>query len=428
VPKVSKFTHSQFIEHYDDARLRTRYQKAYESLLVEPLKRSDSDVQTFVKAEKVNFSAKMDPAPRIISPRDPRYNYAVGLFIKPIEGALYKVINDMCGGTTVMKGMNSRQVGTAIHEAWSSFSNPVAVPFDAKRFDQHTRLEALKFEQQVYKLYYHGGELAEFAEMLSWQLDTQCRAYLEEATVKFRMGIRASGDMNTGLGTVLIAASLTHSYCVSRGLRYRLVNNGDDCVLIIEREDLGKLDSLHEFCADAGYYMVVESPVDRIEKIDFCQSSPVCTINGWTMVRSYPKSVAKDLVTLLPLDSADKWSKWANDIGCCGVALNSGVPVLQAFYSALKRSGDGTFGAHPWLSGTGMIRNARGLESVVAEITDEARVSFYEAFGVTPDLQRAIEDRYAKYTFNFQTGREGYNTDNIHTKPLHTLSRVHFET
>lgn len=421
---VRKFTVDEFIAHYDDPRIRTRYVNAAASLAQRSVERRDSDVKTFVKAEKVNFSAKTDPAPRIISPRDPRYNLALGLYVKPIEGALYKMLNEMCGGRTVMKGLNSLQVGGAIHEAWSSFSEPVAVACDAKRFDQHTRTAALRFEQRVYKLFFHGEQRDELSRLLSWQLRSKCRAYLDEAIVKFEMGIRASGDMNTGLGTCLIACALIHSYCVDAGLRYRLINNGDDCVILCEKQDLGLLGGFFDFCKTAGYHMVMETPVERIEEIDFCQTSPVLTTRGYVMVRQFPSSLGKDMVTLLPLTTDVLWEKWANDIGMCGKALNAGVPVLYAFYSALHRSGDGTFGSHPWLRGSGMVRNARGMSADPIPIDSSARISFYAAFGISPMQQVQLEQYYAGRRFTFRPGLEGYQTNCITNKPVHTFSNL----
>jgi len=132
-PQLDKYSHEQFLACYDDVRKRKRYEDAIRSLEGSPITASDAHITTFVKAEKVNFSAKKDPAPRIISPRDPRYNVELGLFIKPIEGVLYRLLDEMCGGKTVMKGLNSVEVGQAVWEAWSEFEDPVAVPADAMR-------------------------------------------------------------------------------------------------------------------------------------------------------------------------------------------------------------------------------------------------------------------------------------------------------
>lgn len=408
IPQVSKFTHAQFIAGYSDARLRNRYIRAGESLLTQPVTRKDSDIKTFLKAEKVDFTKKPDPAPRIISPRDPRYNYALGLYIKPLEGALYKVLNRMCGGTTVMKGLNAVQVGTAIRKAWESFSQPVAIAFDAKRFDQHTGPAALRFEQKVYKRGYTGGQRQDLARLLSWQLKSKCRAWVDDGVVKFNSTIRCSGDMNTGLGTCLIACSLVNDFCQKYGIQYRLVNNGDDCVLIVESNQTALvMDNLHHHMKKAGYWFVVEDPVTEMEKLEFCQSRPVLTARGWTMVRNFPKVLSKDSVSLLPLNSKEDWMKWANDVADCGRSLTSGVPVLYEWYSALKRSGDGTFGAHPWTSRSGASYLAKGLDDKATEVTPEARVSFWEAFGWSPYYQTLVEERLRKTMIDFNPDHVG---------------------
>lgn len=412
---LRKWSYEEFINSYDTPQQRARYTKALESIRNEPVSRKDSDVKTFVKAEKVCFTCKADPAPRIISPRDPRYNIAVGVYVKAVEGVLYKLLDEMCGGRTVMKGLNSLQVGEAVADAWSVFDQPVAVGVDAKRFDQHTRTGALKYEQSIYKMFFTGDDRAELSRLLSWQLSSKCRAYLPDAVVKFTMDIRASGDMNTGLGTCVIACSLVHSYCHRVDLKYRLLNNGDDCVILVEREDLPKLDGFFDFCKRAGYWMEIEDPVDCIEEIVFCQTRPVLTGRGWTMVRDFPHSVAKDMVSLLPLTTETAWRKWANDVGNCGMAINSGVPVLWSVYCSLARAGQGTFGSHPWTRNSGFFRMARGLESTWTPITDEARLSFYRAFGVPPDQQEAIELHYDALVHELNPAGDGKAIYTQHT-------------
>jgi hypothetical protein len=80
--------------------------------------------------------------------------------------------------------------------------------------------------------------------------------------------------MDTALGNVLIMCMLMMSYCKSIGLRFRdyaLVNNGDDNVLICERRDAHKFESMTEWFAEMGFRMKVESIIDEIEKVEFCQ-------------------------------------------------------------------------------------------------------------------------------------------------------------
>ncbi len=83
------------------------YQRAYESLLSKPITHKDSYVSTFVKAEKVNFTAKGDPAPRVIQPRSPRYNLEVGRYLKLFEKELCRGFERAWGYNVVLKGGNA---------------------------------------------------------------------------------------------------------------------------------------------------------------------------------------------------------------------------------------------------------------------------------------------------------------------------------
>lgn len=428
---LRKLTYEQFIACYDNPQQRARYQASVSSLSVRSVERKDSGIKTFPKAEKTDFSCKADPPPRIISPRDPRYNVAVGVYVKPIEGVLYRLLDQMCGGKTVMKGLNSRQTGEAVAQAWSEFAQPVGIGLDAKRFDQHTRTAALQFEQDIYLLFYRYADQREFRKLLSWQLRSRCRAYCPDGVVKFDMNIRASGDMNTGLGTCLIACALIHSYCTRVGLKYRLLNNGDDCVLICERRDVHMSSGLFDHCKSAGYWMEIEEPVFELEQVEFCQTHPVQTSTGWTMVRNFPHSIGKDMVSLLPLRDEKAWRKWSSDVGNCGMAINSGVPVLYELYACLARAGQGagSFGSHPWTRNSGFFRMAQGLDRRRTKISDEARLSFWRAFGVTPAVQELLEDQYRTTVPDLCPPCQGQEqqyiinlpTENHQRRPLHHI-------
>jgi hypothetical protein len=292
---------------------------------------------------------------------------------------------------------------------WDSFGDPVAILFDAERFDQHTEDAQLSYEHSVYKMFFHGGELEVLARLLSWQLVTPCTAFFPEGIIKFIMKIRSSGDMNTGLGTVLIACSLVHSFCVEYQVEYRLFNNGDDCGIICDRKELEVVQKwLRPYCMTAGYSFIVEEPVYQFEKIEFCQAHPLYTERGWTMVRKFPDSLSKDCVSLLPLNTEAAWKRWANDVGNAGMALNAGVPIMYNFYLLLQRLGDGTHGDHPVNKGTGSWYLKQGLKSDPVPISDVARISFWEAFGYPPSYQRLVERELSEAMIDFKCSREGY--------------------
>ena len=121
--------------------------KSLEGLSVQ---RRDAYLKTFVKAEKINTTKKPDPAPRVIQPRNVRYNVEVGRYLRRFEHYLYRGTDEIWNGPTIIKGYTVKQIGKIARDAWDSFVSPVAIGFDMKRFDQHVSSDALKWEHSVY--------------------------------------------------------------------------------------------------------------------------------------------------------------------------------------------------------------------------------------------------------------------------------------
>lgn len=59
-----------------------------------------------MKVEKL-FRAKLDKAPRNISPRTAEYNVELGCLIGHLEKPLFRAMGHTCGFRTVFKGMNA---------------------------------------------------------------------------------------------------------------------------------------------------------------------------------------------------------------------------------------------------------------------------------------------------------------------------------
>jgi len=369
------------------------YAQAAESLTREAVRLKDSFLSTFVKAEKVNFTSKPDPAPRVIQPRHPRYNVEVGRFIMPIEKLVYRAIALVWGGPTVMKGYNAGGTASELRTMWEQFARPVAVGLDASRFDQHVSVQALKWEHKVYLEFYEGDERALLASLLSWQLKNRGYARASYGMVKYvKVGSRMSGDMNTALGNCLIMSALVWAYCSEKQIRARLANNGDDCVVIMEAGDLDKFQAgLDAWFTEMGFTMKVEAPVFEFEQIEFCQTHPVWTPEGWVMCRDPRVCCSKDAVSVLPLYQGAMRFGLLTAIGECGMSLCGGLPVLQGFYSTMIRSGRGRrLGKHPALE-TGFARLATGMSRSYGAVHPRTRYSFWLAFGISPDVQEAVE-------------------------------------
>jgi len=376
-------------------RKQAVYQRAYETLTVRRIRQSDAYVSTFVKAEKVNFSAKGDPAPRVIQPRSPRYNLEVGRYLKCFEKELCKGFKRLFGYLVVLKGCNADGVAAAMHDNWCSFDDPVAVGLDASRFDQHVSVEALEFEHSVYNSVFRSKELR---RLLGWQLKNRGFGRVGDALLKYEVdGCRMSGDINTGMGNCLIMSCLVLNYFEEVGLNARLSNNGDDCVVFLDRSDLGKLAGIGNYFSDFGFKLVEEPVVDVFERVVFCQAQPVLVGDRYRMVRDPWTAMSKDCVSLLSWNTLEDFNIWRDAVGTCGRILTTGVPVWEAFYSRLN-TGGGREGKGGLVFDSGFGRMGRGISGGV--ITPEGRASFWRAFGITPDLQVAMEQNVPDIEYN----------------------------
>jgi len=378
-----RWTDEEFILSYTGAK-QERVRAAGISLTLRALQRRDARLSMFVKAEKLNLSKKPDPAPRAIQPRDARYNFRVGPYIKALEHRLYQAIDRVWGGPTVMKGLNARQTARALRRHWDSFRRPVAIGLDASRLDQHVSAAALEWEHSVYNAVYRD---ADFRKWLTWQLDNHGLARTPEGVVRyFVRGCRMSGDMNTSAGNCLLMCAMVWAYCQYLGIHTQLANNGDDCVVFMEAGDAQRFRStLSEWFLEMGFTMKIEDTVDVFERIEFCQCHPVWA-DGWVMSRNPHVVMDKDLTCLHP--ESMPYRQWLASVGKAGLALASGVPVLQPFYEAVIAAGEGSRD----METCGMSYLSRGLTAKSTDITTEARLSFWRAFGILPHIQEELEE------------------------------------
>jgi hypothetical protein len=373
------------------------------SLEERPLTWADFGIKkAFVKAEKINFSSKPDPAPRVIQPRDPRYNVEVGVYLRPLEHDVYRAVASVFGGPTVMKGYSAEGVASELRSMWDGFAQPVALGLDASRFDQHVRPEMLAWEHSVYVSCFQRDCRARLAWLLRGQIHNRGYLQASDGRIKYKVhGSRMSGDMNTALGNCLIMCALVWTLAKERGVRVRLANNGDDCVVVLEKRDYSTFRrELEAWFHDFGFKMKVEEPAYVFEHIEFCQSRPVFDGRGWIMVRNPHTSLSKDACCVVKDYGWGPAARlWLGAVGECGLAMTGGIPVLQEYYSAFLRHAEGRRRDLTVVSETGMAMLSRGCTRRYTDISDDARVSFWLAFGVSPTQQRAYEDLLAGVAF-----------------------------
>jgi len=301
----------------------------------------------------------------------------------------------------VFKGMNAAESGERMFALWSSFKNPVAIGLDASRFDQHVSKQALEWEHSIYPLCFAKPYRKRLEKLLSWQVTNTCRGYTEDGKLKYtKLGGRMSGDMNTSLGNCILMCSMIKQYSIVRGVRTLLANNGDDCVVFMEADDLQRFScGLDGWFRSLGFNMTVEPPCYQFEEIEFCQTHPVYVgpnADSYLMVRHPKWAIAKDTMSIHPFNNEAQYKGWLDAVGTGGLAMTGQIPVFQDFYSAYQRYGSPTKYdrssalAQSW----GVRRLGLGMTRSYGPILPETRASFYWAFGVTPDEQIVLEEFY----------------------------------
>jgi hypothetical protein len=421
--RIPPLSLDQFLDRYKGRR-RGIYQRAVDRLLsgeIGAASKGVADVKFFMKADKIAKDPD-DAVPRVISPRCPEFNALLGCHISHLEHRLYHIIDqvfydlhpDNTKTPVVAKGHNAAATGSIIAEKWRSFNEPAAVGLDMERFDQCVSEDALEFTHSLYR------KVCVLSKLLNLLLDmrkrNKFRGYFIDGFIEFIVkGIRCSGDMDTAMGNIIIMCAINYVRHRSLNVHIEGINNGDDWVTIIAKMHLAMyMHGLRQFFLDFGFRAKIEEPVYVLEEIEFCQTHPVYDGLSWTMVRNFPQALFKDCVSIKPLDSPGIFATWCKAIGECGLALAGGMPVYNAFYQALTERGVG--GKDSWQDitlETGFMQLARGMHRKYSAPTVEARVSFWKAFKVTPDVQLEWESKMALWVpeYSVPTSKTTHLTD-----------------
>lgn len=374
---------------------RRIYEAAARSLANTPVNLKDAKIKQFPKFEKQDLGK----APRIINPRTPRYNLSLGCYLKKLEKPLYEAINETFGARTrhtVVKGLNCYDAASVIKDKWDLFKDPVAVGIDATKWDAHVSAPALLFEHSIYLDIFDQDK--ELKKLLKWQTQNRGKAYCDDGTVEFIIqATRASGDINTSMGNCLIACALIWVYLRSKGIVAEVCNNGDDTMVILERSDLREfMNGFDEQFRRFGFRMEVENPVDHFENLEFCQTRPVFDGVRWRLMRNPLACLKKDAMCLVAAPNAKALAKWYYAVGECGLAIASGLPILQSWYSLFYRSGRPCSAKfkHYLFQRTVYHDMGKGCKVNITPVHDEARASFAQATGIGPELQIAYEQLF----------------------------------
>lgn len=387
---------------------RARYERAAELLSMFGLFPQDAYCKMFVKAERLDGSAKRNPDPRAIQFRGAKYCVALAAYLHPIEHSLY--LTEFCSDgvpktRNIAKGLNSVERAELLVEKLSHFKCPVTLSIDASRFDKHVSYDLLKIEHSVYLA---SNADPEFAALLEMQL---VNTIFSSTGIKYMVeGRRMSGDMNTACGNCVIMLLMVWTYCNHMNfVAWDVLDDGDDCLLILEGPDVDRaVSSLAPFFLKFGMEMEVESPVDSVFEVVFCQSNVIeYDVGRFKFVRDYRAVISKALCGLRHWQDPHYRRKVLKAIGACELVLNLSVPVLQEFSLAILRNvggaGDIAYAPDGLRLRTSRDLRALGqsLESVQPRpILDCARLSFERAYGLGYFQQVELEQALSKWSFD----------------------------
>lgn len=424
IRKVSPYPRERIPELYT-GRKRTIYQNALNSLQIKPLDKKDWQTKIFGKIENLKLSGKDEESiiQRVIQGQSTRYNVELACYIKPMEHLLYRAIDDMFNARTgasdkektVLKGLNCQQVAEQIKMKWDRFADPVCLPIDAKKFDACTSNKIQRVEHSIYGMFF---DCKEDKKKLSWllskQLKVKGRGICHDGTVKYQMeNIRMSGCMNTGSGNCSVMCYMIFEFMDIIGISHFAVgDNGDDAFIIVERHAIKKvMDNLYTQFKCFGYIMEIGELAYDMEEIEFCQTHPVFDGESWRMVRDPRNSCTKDTISIHPFNSVKDYCAYLDSVGTGGLSATGGIPMLQDFYSAMIRlsesnAPEGFDVSKRKIEQTQQVNGfyymRRGMNKKHVTITDQARVSFWKAFGIKPDVQLFMEAEYRSISQKWQ--------------------------
>lgn len=331
------------------------------------------NISLMIKVEKQPLEKVRHKPPRAIQFRCRQYNILLGRWLRPLEDEFYSDYWARAGlPSPIAKFMNMKQRAERLRGMWDSFQDPVAVLLDHSKFDSSIRVEHLQTEHAWIR------KCADVGYLLDCQLVNKGAG----SGYKYRVrGTRMSGDYNTSLGNCYINYNLLVGFLEYSNIRAEILLDGDDSVLVMERGDAGamRLDywPLMGFNTDVAI-------VTEFERIDFCQCRPCYTVHGWVLTRN-PQRLISHMQGIVKPFTGRMVQRWLAGVAEAEIACGSGVPIHQSLALQCRRD------VTPYLDDDLLRRKQLGFATKSAVVTDEARWSYYRAWGVCPIMQQRIE-------------------------------------
>lgn len=372
--KSEPMTYGDVIDGYSGAKKR-RYKRARETISQGLRVRAWSAVQMFVKPDRYSVDSVKTKAPRAIQYRSPCFNLMIARWLKPIEHDYYQSVDEY-GLRVVAKGLNNLERAHNIVEAAGMFRNPVFVLLDHSKFDSCVQVKHLRF---LHRIYTRAIRDPRFKCMLQYQINNRG---FTKGGIRYKVqGTRMSGDYDTGLGNTILNHYLM--YVVFRNVKFHLLLDGDDSVVVMEKSELVKVD-FGEF-ARLGFGTTYKI-VSELNQVEFCRA---------ILIPDEIPRFARDPVRAITNMSAsfnwyteEGYRHYLAGLGLGEAAASNGVPIISVIAAKLVGLSN-----KPIINEN--IKYMYGEAGPAVSITDAAREAVYVNYGISPALQEYIEKTWS---------------------------------
>jgi hypothetical protein len=385
LPKLAKAPLSD-LTRGKTGRARARFVSGWHEYFQDGLQRYHSRISCMQKVEFHPNNKLEKKADRAIQYRSVAYNAALARYLQPIEHALFNHTTYQ-GMRWCAKGLTHTERALQIIDMACEFRDPVFVLADHSTFDAHVNPSLLKLEHRLYKQQWAYN--SELCSLLQQQVDNRGAT---KSGIRYKVkGTRMSGDVNTALGNSVVNMAMLGAWLDKADARVLL--DGDDSVVVMERDTLPTLRELGGFMLDFGMVTTYEV-VDRITDVEFCQQKPVLGPNGPYLCPKPQKLL--DVILKCPrrLDSAQARAVLRGSIQCTAIT-NHGMPMIKPLINWFN-SDKGPTQLPDWLAyrvtnGYSLDPTNLGGRIQWQEPTDDERLSYWLAWGITPADQVAYE-------------------------------------
>lgn len=371
--EVQEMPFAKIIERYKGSK-RKAYERARDELFERGLQSRHSLVRMFVKVERFPLDKLVEKAPRAIQYRGPHFNLCVMKYTIPFEEVYYPELHyGVVSGTRVVaKGLNNEQRARLFVDKSTYFKRPVYTMLDHSAFDSTIRVEHLKSTHRKYAMSFGRKCRRLFRHQL-------VNVGYSKNGIKYVVhGTRMSGDADTGLGNTIINLDAISGVLWKSGIeKFDILVDGDDAIVITEEGQEINFSLFSRLGFQTKY-----TQTRNIHHVDFCQSRLILRPDP-IFVRNPARVMSNSTVALKKYPDM---RGWIAAYGECECSVVPGVPVLQEYCRFLRRVSEKRYYDQDLER-----RMAVGEEQPVSDI---ARLTFMEAWGVPPPIQVEMEEQF----------------------------------